>query len=502
MVRHHFLLGCLLLVAAGNLHAQSVPAREVLGAAHVGGKYSFTEEDYLNEGADRLLALGTRVIKVWLNPATETTYRFNSDWGPEVTDAVELVQKPYYQELFAKPFKTFILVVLPATGTPDFLDGMSAEETAAERDQMYRLAKHFLTTYSRTDKTFILQNWEGDHLLRKDLPEHVDPDEVRVRGMLDWFNARQNGVEDARREVAERDVEVYHAIEVNWLRPAMEGRVTLTNDVVPHTRADLYSYSSWEIQFDRRRLTKVLDYLEKKAPDNRRFGSKNIYLGEFGAAKDHVGGERRQSPVIRGLAEAALGWGVRYAVYWQVYCNEAARVYRGRPKNRDMRGFWLIRPDGTRAAMWNDMEKLLDRSLAYVSLASSSGQYLGAHDEDDEADGVSAGQWTRGHRETFALVDWNGGALDSGDRVSFLTHDGFYLTAETLDGRISARSEEAGEAETFILRKAGEGDGITLEAASGRFLGAEVGGEARAERWTPGPAETFLLQMTNVRPKS
>ena len=35
------------------------------------------------------------------------------------------------------------------------------EEAAAEREQMYLLTKHLLTTYRNTGKTFILQNDEG-----------------------------------------------------------------------------------------------------------------------------------------------------------------------------------------------------------------------------------------------------------------------------------------------------------------------------------------------------
>ena len=41
--------------------------RGIIGITHVSGKYYLTDKDYLNEGADRILALGSRVIKVWFD---------------------------------------------------------------------------------------------------------------------------------------------------------------------------------------------------------------------------------------------------------------------------------------------------------------------------------------------------------------------------------------------------------------------------------------------------
>jgi len=51
--------------------------RDIIGVTHVDGKYCLTDEDFLNEGADKISALGSRVIKVWFhNP--ERSYPFNS----------------------------------------------------------------------------------------------------------------------------------------------------------------------------------------------------------------------------------------------------------------------------------------------------------------------------------------------------------------------------------------------------------------------------------------
>jgi len=491
------LAGALLLAAASP--ATAAEARDVLGVSHAAGLYNFTSEDYLNEGADRVLELGSRVIKVFLVPdRIQDLYLFNSDWSPLPANLVELVQKPYVQDLFAKPFSTFILETTPVSGVPQFLDGLTPEEADAERDQMYQLTKYLLTTYADSGKTFILQNWEGDHILRQGLAEGADPDPVRIQGMIDWWNARQDGVKKARKEIGSRGVRVLHAAEVNLLGAAMAGKVTATNNVIPFTHCDLYSYSSWDLGFSPVQLTRALDYLESKAPDNALFGRYNLYLGEFGMAKDHGAPEGERFERVRELMEAALGWGVRYAVYWQVYCNEALQAYTGRPRNRDLRGFWLVRPDGMRAPVWETFESQLHAAFHRVALSSFSNQYVSV----DGGDGaVSAGRWIRGgFWETFTLKDWNGGALQTGDAVSLQAHGGLYLSVRPGSGKqVFATAATAGLSERFVVHKIGgagsvlPGDSIALETRSGLYLGAEVAGHGaiRALRPVPGPAEVF-----------
>ncbi len=137
----------------------------ILGVTHVAGKYYFGVEDFLNEGADRLLALGTKVIKVWFHRVDEK-YPWNSTW-PTMNNLVEQAQAPYFVELFAKPFTTFIL--LAQTEVSWFQDGMTSGELAAEQLEFYNLTTHLLNTYQDTGKTFILQHWEGDSLIREDM---------------------------------------------------------------------------------------------------------------------------------------------------------------------------------------------------------------------------------------------------------------------------------------------------------------------------------------------
>jgi hypothetical protein len=136
-------------------------------------------------------------------------------------------------------------------------------------------------------------------------------------------------------------------VEVNLVASAMQGKVTVTNDVLPRIRPDLVSYSSWDVKFDPVTLVRALDYIGAHTRPSPIFGSRNVYLGEYGVSAEQLPPGVDQATVIRDLTEAALGWGVRYTLYWQLYSNERLREYTGRPRNADMRSLWLIRPDGS-----------------------------------------------------------------------------------------------------------------------------------------------------------
>jgi hypothetical protein len=499
------------VLAAGGVLGPPLAAedvRDVLGATHAGGLYNFTPEDYLDEGADQLLGFGTRVIKVWLTNDAASLYLFNSDWLPPAANLVELAQKPYFQSLFSKPFTTYMLVVKPVTDSPQFLAGMTAEAVAAESGQMHDLASYLLTTYAGTGKTFVLQNWEGDHLLRTGLTSDQDPAAISIQGMIDWWNARQDGVDRARAEVGEHGVRVAHAAEVNLLADAIAGKVTATNDVIPYTHADLYSYSSWDIQFDPALLTQALDFLRSKAPPSALYGRRNVYLGEFGAAKDQVPSGAVRREVVDELTEAALAWGALYAVYWQLYDNEAYVTLdpkKQRPTAAQLRGFWLIRPDGIKVAFWPDMQRRLAGTQWQLALRASSGQYLAA---PQAAGGpVKVRSWSVGPWETLNVVDPAGEPLRSGSRVSLQAHGGRYLLIAGGSRILEAGSQRAPSLAhppaLFVLRRVQgdgwvvDGDAVTLETAAGAPLvvdfasGAVFAGSAAGG----GTAAVFRLHL-------
>jgi hypothetical protein len=48
--------------------------RGIIGITHINEKYHLTNKDFLSEGADRILGLGSRVIKVWFHKPWDCFY--------------------------------------------------------------------------------------------------------------------------------------------------------------------------------------------------------------------------------------------------------------------------------------------------------------------------------------------------------------------------------------------------------------------------------------------
>ncbi len=347
--------------------------RDIVGVTHVAGLYHLTDKDFLNEGADQILALGARVIKVWfwagVKGRVPDSYPYNSQW-PKVESLVEGAQTPYFQDLFHKPFTTYILVTT-SLGRDEayWRKGITVEQKKDEQRQFYELAKHFLTQYQGTGKTFVLQHWEGDWLVRGNYKGDEEPPAAALANMVEWLNARQAGVNQAREEVGQQGVRVYHAAEVNRVVQSMRtGFPNMVNKVLPHTKLDLISYSAWDAvgpppsgvirwltaEGGCPTLRQALDFIAANAPDSADFGNRNVYLGEFGMPENVYSLDKVQS-AIPNAVRTALDWGCPYIVYWELYCNEL-KDPKAKPPVTDngvVRGFWLIRPDGTKAWTWD-----------------------------------------------------------------------------------------------------------------------------------------------------
>lgn len=357
------------------------PCSEIVGSTHVKSNYYFGKKDSLNEGADRLLEMGTQVIKVWFYMVDEypdVMYRWNSDW-PRVDSLVEEAKLPYWKNLFDKPFKTYILQVMEMVPMQRYYwrDNFTPEQEQEVERQMYELAKYLLMTYQGTGKTFILSNHETDWHLENDwgnweieAPDHVYKNAIR------WFSARQRGVQKARKELGmTRRVQVLHAGEVvHVVRSMKNGQKNMVNQILPYVNFDLVSYSCYDstviggIQ-EKKLLIQALDYIEdnlydmKKAEgdaaDNNYFGKKRVFIGEFGLPENDFN-ETLMLGLTQNVIEAGLEWGCPYIVYWQLYCNEPRpNVTVPSSKNEDSRGFWLIRPDGSKTSTYEYLKNLI-----------------------------------------------------------------------------------------------------------------------------------------------
>jgi len=329
--------------------SQDAPTQ--LGVAHIGGLYSFSDADYLNEGASTAIDLGAKCIKVSLSLDTENPsaklYPFHSEW-PSVKTLEALADTSYFRALFSREFDTFILNTFrPGRPAAYWRDGLSGEDEKAEEECFAALTRYLLHTYRNANKTFVLQNWEGDWALRGNFDPRTVPTEIAKAAMIRWLAARQRGVERARQEMPHTKARVFHACEVNLVKQAMEHRApSVTTDVLPQLRVDLASYSAWDTKDDPERFAEALEFIAKYKQPTMPFGAKGVYVGEFGLAET---GHRPEEVLerTRQMLAVARRFGCPYAVYWQLYCNQALKTP---PKsNADYKGFWLVRPDATRS---------------------------------------------------------------------------------------------------------------------------------------------------------
>jgi len=123
---------------------------------------------------------------------------------------------------------------------------------------------------------------------------------------------------------------------------------------------------------------RALDFIAANMPDSPDFGDKNVYLGEFGMP-ENVFGPEKVKKAIPNAVNTALDWGCPYIVYWQLYCNELAKGKGPAPvkSNDDVRGFWLIRPDGSKAWTWDYFHDLLNSPADNLTFKSTATQRIG-----------------------------------------------------------------------------------------------------------------------------
>lgn len=350
--------------------------RQIIGVTHVSGKYRHTTQPFLLEGAEILETLGTGVIKLWFNGNPGKSYPFHSAWPSNVANLVALAKHPDYVKVFSMSFSTIILECFPIAKV-DWGDGLSSGEATAEATEMEDLTRYLCQTYAGTQKTFILQNWEGDNaiaLKKRPALEH----EAAIQGMTQWIQTRQGAVERGRKGAS--GVRVVHCLEMNWVPGGREvdfGAPLVVDRVAPETACDLYSISSWgtKVAGSEEDLTPKLDYIVSKTKPSALYGRKNVMVGEFGAPESiYENGKNgypswgndtglQQLEINRRQIDAALRWGAPYIVYWELYCNEWRNARGGRDTTREnqaanataeeVRGFWLIRPDGSASPTWH-----------------------------------------------------------------------------------------------------------------------------------------------------
>lgn len=323
-----------------------------VGATHVAGKYHFTDRPFLIEGAQKLLDLGTRLGKFWFMPhGAARDYSFNSSWG-EYKNFVALAKSDYWEQVFAMPFETIIL-----EAHTSFEGSWKSPRPKSFYEELthefYELSSHLYKKFRERNVTIILQHWEGDWMLRGRGGEKWDPPPdnwpLLCEQMSKWLAARQAGVSKARAENPGR-CRIAHATEVNRVLDAAKNIPTVMEKVLPHVELDLVSYSYYDAMSSPVTLWKALESIRKNARTNGPFGTRAVYLGEVGIPENEQTNRLRER--WDEFLGVALALDIPYVAHWEIYCNELNPKLKPAPKspvknNSDVRGFFLVKPDGT-----------------------------------------------------------------------------------------------------------------------------------------------------------
>jgi hypothetical protein len=254
--------------------------------------------------------------------------------------------------VFEMPFRTLVLI---ASGPAEagwrrehprgFHDGIAAE--------WERFGERLFQLHGARDLTVILQNWEGDWQVRGtgETWSQPPPDWRERSG---WFarrtEARQRGISAARARFPRARLRVLHAVEVNRVADQWAGVPTVTEHVLPQVEVDLVSYSCYDAMESGAALRRGIETIRRFARTTGPLGPGAVYLGEIGIPENLYPERIRER--WQELLEVARDAGVLWAVQWQLYCNEPDPRTAPHPPDpltdpRHLRGFWLLKPDGS-----------------------------------------------------------------------------------------------------------------------------------------------------------
>ena len=347
--------------------------RDRLGATHYAGKYCLTDKPYLLEGCQALHDFGMGTCKLWFENSLPG-YGFHSDWSALDPNGrlIDIAKHPYFQEAFEFPFRTFVLEITNLRGPNKNLNdpNNSFEE---EESQFEELTAYLYETYGDRDITFLLQQWEGDWLFRQSYASDwtLDSREAEKRAEIfrRWFAARQSGVLKARQRVAEgKKCRVLFAVEVNRVLDLHRGIPTLTSHVLPNMEVDLVSWSAYDGMGSVVDLWHGIETIRRYTKPTPFYGKPVVYVGEIGYPEN----QRGDLDLTRWWDERMgvfLAMDIPWIVHWELYCNEITDEAKQKPVPSDgmytaeeLRGFWLLRPDGSLGYAAEYFKTLLEKS--------------------------------------------------------------------------------------------------------------------------------------------
>lgn len=301
----------------------------------------------------------------------------------------DVVCHPHFKHVFDLPYRVMLLWA-HGGGEGWHRNPMSEQQKAWLRKEFFDLTRHLLTEYRGTGKTFLIGNWEGDWMAGgQSVGKDADLDPKRVEAFQEWLDIRTKAIDDAKQDCRADGVAVYSYLEVNHVtRARVNGRDRLVNTVLPHSRVDyvslssyeMFGYSLWPKPRDeatiRPLIVDTLDYVEKHLPP-RNIAGKRVFIGEIGFTVDEIQrkqkltahqADREQARLALIQAKVSLEWGVPLWLWWSIF-----------DSNDGTHSFGLVhQATGNRSTLFREFQTYYEWATAYRR------QYREQHGEDPD----------------------------------------------------------------------------------------------------------------------
>lgn len=350
----------------------------VIGTQSVGAKYKFTKNTNLVETANQIWSMGSNLLKISMSPRyCSENYDIPKD--NKIKSLADLAKEKSFDKVLNMPFAYYQIWAYefsqytkePKGVKKDenqikFINGYSDENANKTYKEIYDLASYLLKKYSGTGKTFLLGNWEGDWHLFWDYDASKPANPKTIKGMIKWFNVRQKAIDDAKKDTPHNNVNLFHYVEVNNSKLAVEGKPCVINSVLPYISPDYVSFSSYtatnppknEVKM-KEKLIQALDLINSKLKPKKGIEGKRVFIGEYGWP-EHFYDTKTIAERAKWVIKAALEWETPYILFWEMYNNEIL-------PDGSHKGFWLINKDGEKMPLYYLHKSFYAEAKKYIS---------------------------------------------------------------------------------------------------------------------------------------
>lgn len=291
----------------------------------------------LQEAHRMMTAIGSDIVKFAPTAANLVKQGQDAD-GKAPLDVA--IAHPHYRAVLDMPFR---VAVFWAHGGRDAwaANPMTDAQKKELHREMFALTAQLLTRYAGTGKTFLIGNWEGDWMAGgKSAGNDNDLAPERIAAFQEWLDVRTRAIDEAKAATPHEGVAVYSFLEVNHVnRARVSGVKRLVNTVLPRSRVDYVSVSSYEMQGYGRwpaprteatlrdRVFENLSFVEANLPP-RDIAGKRVFVGEIGITLDEIQKKQKltrqqadieQARLALVLAKVDLEWGAPLWLWWAIY---------------------------------------------------------------------------------------------------------------------------------------------------------------------------------------